>query len=122
MTQTAPPNELQVHIPLGIFQSLMISHVRDSLHRHGYIVPQCINLLKEYWILLNSNTRELIQDDIQWHLNEYSYLAKDEFVKTAYAAWQETLAWVKAHRDSEYNPQQPETLALRVLNPKQREK
>ena len=123
MTETEfTQNELQIHIPLSVFQSLMISHVRDSLHRHSYLVPQCINRLKEYWILLNSNTRELIQDDIQWHLSEYASLAEDAFIKDDFAAWQETLEWVKTHRDSEYNPQQPETLALRVFNSKQREK
>lgn len=71
MTQ---PNEITLKIPLHKFQTLMYRYVRDTLHDSGTPVLICIHDVKEYWMMLDSHTREKIKGALYQELIGFGYI------------------------------------------------
>ena len=106
-------------------QDLMISHVRYSLPRHTYIVGETINDVKTYWIVLSSNTREVITRDIDEHLKRLESDRNDAFLKLDYDSWEELADWINKNQSSALTTgttAKPLVPVLPVIDLKQRER
>ena len=118
-------NEINISIPLHKLQDLMISHVRYSLPRHTYIVGETINDVKTYWIVLSSNTREVITRDIDEHLKRLESDRNDAFHKLDYDSWEELADWINENQSSALTtgttakPLVPVLPVVNLLNKKQ---
>ncbi|TPH22745.1 hypothetical protein EUX52_02860 [Haemophilus haemolyticus] len=97
MTQ---PNEITLKIPLHKFQTLMLFYVRETLNKNGKSVLICVKDVKEYWLVLNSYTRECIEHNVKSHVNENGYLLKSDYFKDDLTAWSELANWIDENRSS----------------------
>ena len=97
MTQ---PNEITIKIPLHKFQTLMLCYVRETLNKNGKSVLICVKDVKEYWLILNSYTRECIDHNVKSYVNDNGYLLKSDYFKDDLTAWSELADWINENRSS----------------------
>lgn len=97
MTQ---PNEITIKIPLHKFQTLMLCYVRETLNKNGKSVLICVKDVKEYWLILNSYTRECIEHNVKSYVNDNGYLLKSDYFKDDLTAWSELADWINDNRSS----------------------
>ena len=97
MTQ---PNEINIKIPLHKFQTLMLYYVRETLNKSGKSVLICVKDVKEYWLVLNSYTRECIEHNVKSYVNDNGYLLKSDYFKDDLTAWSELADWINENRSN----------------------
>lgn len=93
-------NEINIKIPPHKFQTLMLYYVRETLNKSGKSVLICVKDVKEYWLVLNSYTRECIEHNVKSHVNENGYLLKSDYFKDDLTAWSELADWINENRSS----------------------
>ncbi|HHF1624313.1 TPA: hypothetical protein ACPI87_001236 [Haemophilus influenzae] len=93
-------NEINIKIPLHKFQALMLCYVRETLNKYGISVLICVKDVKEYWLVLNNYTRECIEHDVKFYVNDNGYLLKSDYFKDDLTAWNELADWINDNRSS----------------------
>ena len=121
-------NEINIKIPLHKFQTLMLCYVSETLNKNGKSVLICVKDVKEYWLVLNSYTRECIEHNVKSYVNDNGYLIKSDYFKDDLTAWSELADWINENRSSTSTAGTAGTTAkpfvsvLPVVDLKQREK
>ncbi|WP_439242353.1 hypothetical protein [Lonepinella sp. BR2474] len=91
-------NEIQINLPLSVFQEWAIATTRYRMTRCGHMSFSGVGDVKRYWTMFTSRTRKVIQNDIEQFLQDYDHWKQDEDLSLFYNAWQNLLAWIKTQK------------------------